>query len=327
MMNKLTRTIFSMVIAALVSVACGSSTPQAITRPPLTVGWILWGGWYPIVIAQKQGLFEKHGVAVNPVFYDIYSQIPADFASGKLDGALVSLYDILPVESHSANSNDKVVMITDDTVGADAILAGPEIQSVADLKGKRLGLKFGSYIEVMVARMLEQNHLTNTDVTLVNVEPENAMQALQSHEVDAVHSYEPIVSQLENQGYHTIFSSAQTPGLMPNVLAFSGGVLRDRPQDVQAFVAAWMEAQAYWQANPEAGNKIVADATGQKPEDISLKGIALRTLGDNQKAFTAGTDTTSVYYSAQLNLNFLIQSGSITKAPDTNSLLDPAFLK
>src|SRR5258708_32354643 len=130
MMNKISRTILMTVVAALLSAACGSATPQAITRPPLTVGWILWGGWYPIVIAQKQGLFEKHGVAVTPVFYDIYSQIPSDFASGKLDGALVSLYDILPVESHNQNSHDKVVMITDDTVGADAILAGPEIKSV-----------------------------------------------------------------------------------------------------------------------------------------------------------------------------------------------------
>jgi len=325
-MNKITRTILMLVVTALVSVACGSATP-AISRPPLTVGWILWGGWYPIVIAQKQGLFEKHGVAVNPVFYDIYSQIPSDFASGKLDGALVSLYDILPVESQNQNSHDKVVMITDDTVGADAILAGPEIKTVADLKGKRLGVKLGSYIEVMVARMLEQNHLSTSDVQLVNVEPENALLALQAHQVEAVHSYEPIVSQMETQGYHTLFSSAETPGLMPNVLAFSGSVLRDRPEDVKAFVAAWLEAQAFWQANPEAGNQLIAEATGQKPEDISLKGIALRSLSDNQKAFAVGTDTTSVYYSAKLNLDFLIQSGNITKAPDTNILLDPAFLK
>jgi NitT/TauT family transport system substrate-binding protein len=145
--------------------------------------------------------------------------------------------------------------------------------------------------------------------------------------VDAVHSYEPIVSQAESQGYHTIFSSAETPGLMPNVLAFSAAVMHNRPEDVKAFVAAWMEAQAYWQANPAAGDKIIADATGQKPEDISLKGIALRTLKDNQNAFKPGYDTTSIYYSAQLNLNFLIQSGNITKAPNTQVILDPSFLK
>lgn len=326
-MTKFTRTLFTAVIVALLSVACGASTPQAIVRPPLTVGWILWGGWYPIVIAQKQGLFEKHGVAVNPVLYDIYSQIPSDFASGKLDGALVSLYDILPVESRNPSHPDKVVMITDDTVGADAILADPSIKSVADLKGKKLGVKLGSYIEVMVAQMLEQNHMTTSDVTLVNVEPENAIMALQSHQVDAAHTYEPFVSQAENQGYHTLFTSAQTPGLMPNVLAFSASVMENRPEDVKAFVAAWLEAQAYWQANPAAGDKLIADATGQKPEDISLKGIALRSLKDNEKAFQAGTDTTSVYYSAQLNLNFLIQSGNITKAPNTQTLLDPSFLK
>jgi NitT/TauT family transport system substrate-binding protein len=295
------------------------------------VAWVLWGGWYPIVIAQQQGLFEKHGVQVEPVFYQIYSDVPSDFASGKVDGGLFALFDLLPLESHqqstSAETLDRIVMITDSSEGADAVLGGPGIASVADLKGHRLGVKIGSYAEVMIAQMLATNGLTSGDVQLVNVEPEHALNALASGSVDAVHSYEPYVSQTVAKGYRIIFSSADTPGLIPNVLAFRSGVLRDRPDDVRAFIAAWFEAQAYWLANPEAGNALIATATGQKPEDVSLQGIKIRSLADNLKAFQPGQDSNSIYYNAQLNLNFLIQSGAVSSAPDVNKLLDPSFLK
>jgi NitT/TauT family transport system substrate-binding protein len=324
-MKRLITSLPGLLVVSILIAACGSAAPTS--RAPLKVGWVLRGGWYPIVIAQQKGLFEKHGVAVEPIFYQTYSSVPTDFAASNIDGALMSLYDVLPIESRDRANPDRVVMITDDTVGADAILAQPNVTSVADLKGKRLGVKFGSYVEVMVSRMLQLNHLSPADVQLVNVEPENALQALQAHQVDAVHSFEPVVSQVAAKGFRIIFSSAKTPGLMPNVLAFKYTVVRDRPEDVKAFVSAWMEAQALWQADMQSGNQLIAQATGQKPADISLKGIALRTLADNQSAFRLGADTTSVYYSAQVNLDFLVNSGNISKVPDLQKLLDPSFIK
>jgi len=143
-MNKISRTILMTVVMAVVSVACGAATPPGhYHRPPLTVGWILWGGWYPIVIAQKQGLLQSTASPSTRSCMTSIPAIPSDFASGKLDGALVSLYDILPVESHNPTSHDKVVMITDDTVGPMPFWLAPEIKRVADLKGKRLGGEAG----------------------------------------------------------------------------------------------------------------------------------------------------------------------------------------
>jgi len=101
----------------------------------------------------------------------------------------------------------------------------------------------------------------------------------------------------------------------------------DRPEDVQAFVAAWLEAQAFWQANPEAGNQLIADATGQKPEDISLKGIALRTLGDNQKSLCRWHRYHLSLLQCQLNLNFLIQTGNITKAARYHRAVGPGLFE
>ncbi len=326
---KLRQLLVFLLAGSLLVGACGGQTVVE-TRAPLKVAWVLWGGWYPIVIAQEQGLFQKHGVEVEPVFYEIYSDIPADFATGKVDGGLFALFDILPLESYQQAAggivSDRVVMVTDDSRGADAVVAKAGIASVAGLKGQRLGVKIGSYAEVMIQRVLEDNGLTTGDVQLVDVPPERALEALTSGKVDAIHAYEPYVSQTLAEGYHILFSSAQTPGIIPNVLAFHGEVLRDRPEDVRAFVAAWFEAQAYWLANPEAGNQIIATATGQKPEDISLAGIEVRTLEANRSAFQPRADPDSLYFSTQYNLDFLVKSGMVSAAPDVNNLLDASFL-
>lgn len=326
------RQLFTLILtASLFLGACGGGSQATPVRPPLKVAWVLWGGWYPIVIAQQQGLFEKHGVQVEPVFYQIYSDIPSDFASGKVDGGFFALFDILPLESHAkiaaSQASDRVVMMTDDSEGADAILAGPGIASVADLKGRRLGVKIGSYAEVLIARMLENNGLTSRDVQFVNVDPENALGALASGTVDAAHSYEPFVSLTKAQGYRVIYSSADAPGVIPNVLAFRGDVLRDRPEDVRAFIAAWFEAQDYWLANRTEGDALIAAATGQKPKDISLVGIKIQNQADNLNAFRPGQDLTSLYFTTQFSLDFLVKSGAVSSAPDVNNLLDPSFLK
>jgi len=68
----------------------------------------------------------------------------------------------------------------------------------------------------MVARMLEQNHLTTADVELVNVEPENALLALQAHQVDAVHSYEPHREPDGNPGLsHPLLQRRKRPASCP----------------------------------------------------------------------------------------------------------------
>ncbi|MBI1877819.1 MAG: hypothetical protein HYR94_06265, partial [Chloroflexi bacterium] len=54
----------SMMVALLMLItACtaGAATP-APEHPPLKVSWNLWPGFYPMIIAQELGLFEKHGV-------------------------------------------------------------------------------------------------------------------------------------------------------------------------------------------------------------------------------------------------------------------------
>ena len=314
--------ILTAVVVTACSVADNSAPPSEST--PLKIGWSLFPGWYPMAIALDQGIFDKHGVEVEPVFYDVYSAQMSDFQAGALDGALFTLGDALLMDGRVPDSL-RVVLVTDNSVGADAIVTTSDIESVADLEGKAIGTTLGSFGELLVWNMLETNDMTPEDVTLTNVDPELVPRSIPS-DIQAGHVWEPFISEAVSQGYHIIFSSAQTPGLIPDLLVIRTEVSQERKEDVRAFIDAWFEAVAWWQANPDAGNAIIAEYTGLQPEEVSAEGVSLFDLNDNLHAFAPGDDTTSLYFSGDVNIEFLISTGGLSNAPSVDRLLDASFI-
>lgn len=305
--------------------ACGSSSlPTAVPRPPLTVSWTIWPGYYPLAIAQQQGFFSKHGVAVKIVVYDEYTKAVRDFSAGKVDGSEMVLGDLLLILGKRPS---KAIMVTDSSEGGDQIIAVNSIRSVADVKGKRIGVHFGTYGELFVRKMLAANALTLADVTLVNIEPEEISRVFPGN-IDAGHSFEPFTSEAVAKGGHVIFTSAETPGLIPNVFAFNSQVVQERPEDIRAFVAAWFEAVAWMNAHSSDVPAGVAQVTGLKPEDIWMDGgDRVLTLSDSRAAMSRGTDYQSVYYTGAEYVKFLTITGSLSQAPDLEKLIDPSYFK
>jgi len=313
----------SLLAVSLCLAGCAATTPAA-PRPPLKLSWTVWPGYYPMAIAQQQGFFAKHGVSVQIVVYDAYTTAYTDYAAGKLDGSEMVIGDLLLL----VNKRDsKAVMVTDSSEGADQVVANNNIQSVADLRGKRIGVHLGTYGELFVQKMLAANGLAPGDVTLVNTNPEDVPKAFPD-KIDAGHSFEPFTSEAVAKGGHVVFTSATTPGLIPNVFAFSAQTVKDRPDDVRAFVAAWFEAVDWSNAHPDQVPTAVAQVTGLKPEDIwTGGGDKVFSLADSQTAMAHGTDLHSLYYTGQTYVTFLTDTGSLTSAPDLEQLIDPAFLK
>jgi NitT/TauT family transport system substrate-binding protein len=317
----------SMVIALLMLVtACTGAAPTpAPERPPLKVSWNLWPGYYPMVIAQELELFEKHGVKVESIVTDSYATLAPDFIAHKTDGVLFTWPDALVVDTRAPDSA-RLVLVVDESAGADIVVATPDIASATDLKGKRIGASLGSFGELLVRHMLQESSLTLDDVTMVNVGPETVPEAMPDS-IQAGFTFEPHASQAMAKGNHILYTSAQAPGLITDVLIFRTEVIQQRPEDIRAFIAAWFEAVTYWQENPTEGNAIIAKTLDLNIEEISIEGLKLLNREDNLHAFTPGPDTTSLYVSGKVNADFLISSGGLSTAPDMERLLDPSFLK
>lgn len=310
-----------MMLAALLP-AC-SDAPEPDGPPPLRVGWFLWPGWYPIAIAQEKGIFARHGVNVEPVLYASYTDIFSDFAAGKLHAAHGGLYELLK----SGIPDIRVVLATDYSDGAEGLIVTPDIRTPADLAGKRIGIQGGlSGSEFIVTTLLRRHGLSRNDLSLVDVGPEIVLDTMPER-IDGGYTWEPFLSKAREKGYRVLFTTADTPGMIPDVIAFQGAVVRDRAADVQAFADAWFEAQRFWMENRAEGDAIIAAATGQKVGDISLEGCRPLSREDNRKAFAPAADSASLYDIGAKQIDFFISVGDASTAPDLKEVLVPAFVQ
>ncbi|MBW4683029.1 MAG: ABC transporter substrate-binding protein [Microcoleus vaginatus WJT46-NPBG5] len=314
-------------LSLLLVTACNGTktvtSPQE--SPPLRIAYILWPGNFPMIIAQEKGFFTQQGVKVEPVYLQNYVASLSEFSAGQYDGVAVAMGSLMSIMGK--NPDARVVLVTDQSAGGDAVVVQPNIQSVADLKGKRIGTKVGDFGELLVTTMLEKNGLTTDDVTLVNTEAEAIPARLQSGDIQAGQTWNPYLSEAVKAGAKVLFSTKQAPGLVPNIIVFHGNVLSNRPNDIQAFTRAWFQALDYWQRNPEESNTLIVKKLKIKLEEVSLDGIDLFSRQDNLKAMTPGTTTESLYYTAKLYADFYIRTGGLSTSPDIQKSIDPSFVQ
>lgn len=321
-MCRLLHIVLVILLLALPS-ACGEEKPVQPQQEPLRVGWFLWTGWYPMAIAQERGLFAKHGARVEPVLYETYTNIFSDFAAGKLQGAFGGLYELLKANPPGL----RVVLVTDTSEGAEGLVVTPDIRTPRDLAGKRIGIQGAmSGSEFIITTLLRQNGLSRADLTLVDVAPEIVLGQMPEN-IQGGYTWEPFLSRAMEQGYRLLFTTADLPGMIPDVVAFHESALRDRRRDVQGFVDAWFEAVDWWRAHPAEGGRIIAKATGLRPEEITLEGCRLYDRAANRKAFTPGGDTASLHYTGRRQIEFFTSMGDVSAAPDLDQTLYGGFVQ
>ncbi len=321
------RNIVSALLAAVVILSFAflpgcSHTDEVKSVKPLRVGWFPWTGWYPIVVAEKKGFFEKHGVEVEPVLYSAYTDILSDFAAAKVDGVHGGLYELLK----SDVPDMKIVLVTDYSEGGEGLVVTEDIKDPGDLVGKRIGIQGSlSGSEFIVTTLLRKYGISRTDLSLVDVGPELVLEIM-PEQIQGGYTWEPFLSKAAEKGYRILFTTADTPGMIPDVVAFQGHIVSDRPDDVQAFVDAWFEAQDYWLSHREECDPIIAEATGQQLEDISLEGCRPLSRKENVVAFQRSDNPASLYETGTRQIDFFISVGDASTAPDLSRILFSNFV-
>lgn len=311
---------------ALVAACSGTAKVTSRLEPaPLRVGYILWPGCFPMAIAQQKGFFDRQGVKIEPVYSPNYLTGVSDFSAGKYDGTITTFGGIMSMIEKDPDI--QIILVSDYSDGADVVVAQHNIQKVAELKGKRIGVKLGEFGELLVLKMLEKNNLTSDKVTLVDVEAETVPQRLKGGDIQAGQTWYLYASQAIKAGANVLFTSKQTPGLIPDMFVFRGQVLRDRSKEVEAFIRGWFEAVNYWKTHPQESKALIAKGFKIEPEEVKIDGVQVLDLQGNLKAFTPGSSTESLYYTAKLYADFSIQRGALATRPDIQKLINPSFVR
>src|SRR5450432_2725395 len=129
----------ALVVALVWMIAHAAGSAQAAAAP-LRIGYSDWPGWVAWQIAIDKGWLREAGLDVTFDWFD-YSASMEAFAAGKIDGDFVTNGDALVMGAGGARN--VIILITDYSNGNDMIVARPGIKSLADLKGKRIGIETG----------------------------------------------------------------------------------------------------------------------------------------------------------------------------------------
>lgn len=106
-----------------------------------------------------------------------------------------------PIFAQAANSNLVYVANQPAAPKAEALIVpkNSNIQSVQDLKGKRVVLNKGSNVHYLLLKVLEANHLKLDDIQVVYLPPADARAAFEKGAVDAWVIWDPFFAAAEQQ--------------------------------------------------------------------------------------------------------------------------------
>jgi NitT/TauT family transport system substrate-binding protein len=240
-----------------------SATPTAPAKPPLKIAFSDWPGWTAFEIGIRKGWFKEAGVDASFEWFEYTPSMEA-FSAGKVDAVMMTMGDALVTGAPGARS--VAILITDYSNGNDMIVAKPGIDSLKGLKGKKVGLEVGLVEHLLLLKGLEKAGLKESDVKVVNVATHQTAQSLASKDVDAIGAWQPNSGQALKAvaGSKAVFTSADTPGLIYDLLNVNPKSLAERRADWVKVVKVWNRIAKFVMdpANKDEAVKIMAARAG-----------------------------------------------------------------
>lgn len=300
----------------------------AVAAPPLKVGYSDWPGWVAWQVAIEKGWFKEAGVDVQFEWFDYVASMDA-YAAGKLDAVTVTNGDALVTGANGAKS--VMILINDYSNGNDMIVAKPGIKSLKDLKGKKVGIEMGFVDHLLLLNGLEKAGMKESDVTLVNSPTNETPQVLASGGVDAIGAWQPNSGMALKllPGSKPIYTSADEPGLIYDVLAVNPSSVAARKADWLKVVKVWYSVVNYiYDPKTHADAvKIMAARVGVAAAeyDVLLSGTKILTLPEAKSAYTKADGFKSIYGSSKLVDDFNVKYSVYKAAQPVDSYIDPSF--
>ncbi len=289
--NRTARSALNWIVALLL-------TPLLTALPAraeITLGVNDWVGYVAWYVAQEKGFFKKHGTDVKLVWCEGVVDSLDKFAAGKLDANAQPWTDTL---IHIAQKVPlKTFMVTLHSAGADALMVGPKIQKLADLKGKKIAMEEVAIMQFMVETALGKAGLSNKDVQIMYMPAGDAAKAFMDGKVDAAAVWNPFVNDIQvSRKGRPLFSSKDVPGMMSDVLVASEKSFTQKRAEYVGLVRAWYDVEKFLRDNRDEAINIMAKVVKQSPEKyrIFLSGARFLNQKDNLDSFAGASNSRSL---------------------------------
>ncbi len=266
----------------------------AATEPTFKIAWSIYAGWMPWDYAQKSGILEKwankYGIKIQLVQVNDYIESVNQYTSGGFDGCTMTNMDALTIPA-TGGVDSTALIVGDYSNGNDGILLKGD-GDVKSLKGQSVNLVQLSVSEYLLARALEKSGMSEKDIKVVNTADADLVAAFGTPDVKSIVTWNPLLAEAKKQpGSKEIFSSAQIPGEILDLLVVNSKTLKAHPELGKALTGAWYET--------------LKAMKGNSPDAIKARTYMASESGTDLKGFDEQIADTFLFSTPQQTLAFV----------------------
>lgn len=267
----------------------------------LRVQLVTWPGYTPGLYfneganANTQSRFYKdYGFKVEFVREDDLLNAADAWASDEFD-ILVQTADAFPLYTapeEMASLNPTAFMQVDWSRGGDAIIAKRGINSINDLRGKKIALAVPAPAQTMLITALESAGMTINDVKVVKTSDNIAAAELfKSSDVDAAVVWSPFDIEATSQvpGSKILLTTVEQSHIIGDIMFAKKEVIAAKKEMFNGFYEGWMKAVAELKNsnNKAKGIKYLAEFLQLSTADAEgmMSTVYLASHGDNMNFF------------------------------------------
>ena len=275
----------------------------------------------PQFLASHNGWFAAPGIQIEDVKLGMSAGVAGAEAlvSGSADVAVMG--DVPALIALASPRKCVLVAAYGGGENMHSIVASAKsgIHSATDLKGKRLGVQFGSSTHGAVYLYLTKNGISPDNVTLVNISQKDLIEALISGSVDAIAASEPtpMMTLRKVSGSNELASLSGLGNNYPLLIVATQAFAESHPDAIRAIVNGTRKSVDWINKDPEAAGKATAIITGT-PADVE-------TVTFRKMEWRVRLDDT-VMQSLNSTAEFLHKIGKLKTIPNVKALSRPEFL-
>lgn len=289
-------------------------------------------------LRAKNALAQTFGAGTKVDFVTVRagSEVIAAIAGNSLD--MCNLGSSPMMVGYANGVQASLVYIYKNIIDSEVLVVqnGAGIKTLADLKGKRIGLPFNTSVHFAALAALKTAGLGVGDVRLINMRADTIASAWTRREIDASYIWVPVAPKLVEDGGTLLFKTGDLNA--SGLVMFDAFLVRDEfkkknPDLVLAFLKDFERLAASFKSNPR---DVVDTMTRFLGVDEAAVMRSLNTFYPvpARDQLTArwlgrpGERNSAVARTLQIQAEFLKETGQINALPkDVNGLIDTSFLQ
>jgi len=264
---------------------CTKKADQAKQDTPMRIGWqVAWATQGQLAqVLQHTNALQLNGLKGDFKSFTYGAPLSEAALAGQLDVAFIG--DQPTVNLVSKSSDWKIIARLMDFRVAIVVPPTSSIKTIADLKGKTLGIPFGASTHRVALQMLTEAGLDPAkDLKIFNIDITEQSDVVQAGggklwpKVDAFASWDHHIALYESKGLARILKSGTALG----VVAMSEKFIKNNPDATVGFLSAFKLAYYYYATHQDQADKWFAEAAQGKFDLGLLRQVA--SIEPNMKA-------------------------------------------